>query len=71
MTDLSLSDWIILMFALKHLSTSGDGMLTARGWKGRKLAGGLDYPFREHLLSLIECITEKGFDLLSLKSFQS
>mgnify|MGYP001141348103 FL=1 len=30
LTDLSLSDRIILMFALEHLSTSGDGMLAAR-----------------------------------------
>ena len=63
LTDLSLSDRIILMFALEHMSTSGDGMLAARAVEvGRKLAGGLDSPFREHLLSCFdENVTEKTF----------
>lgn len=47
------------MFTLEHLSTSGNGMLTARGGKGRKLAGGLDYPFREHSLSLMNVSQKK------------
>lgn len=51
LTDLSLSDRLILMFALEHLSVSGEGHLAAQAMEvGRKLAGGLEAPFREQLL---------------------
>lgn len=49
-TDLTLSDRLILMFALENLCTSTEGLLAARAVEvGRKLVGGLDSPFREQL----------------------
>jgi|GEM_PF-1096893 len=45
--DLTLSDRILLMFALRHLYTCGDGHLVARALTvAKKLAGGLEEPFR-------------------------
>lgn len=62
-TGLTFSDRIILMFALEYLSTTGDGLLAARAVEvGRKLAGGLESPFREQLLSCFDqCVTHDGF----------
>ena len=49
--DLSLSDRLLLMFALGHLWSSGDGHLVARALRtGRKLVAGLDEPFRSQVL---------------------
>ncbi|MDL2259508.1 WYL domain-containing protein [Deltaproteobacteria bacterium OttesenSCG-928-K17] len=63
LTDLSLSDRIILMFALEHLNACGEGHLAAGALAvARKLAGGLDSPFREQLQeSFDEEITSKSF----------
>lgn len=48
---LSLSGPVILLFALEYLSTSTDGLLAAKAIEvGRKLACGLESPFREQLL---------------------
>lgn len=62
-TGLSLSDRLILMFALEHLSTTGEGHLAARAVEiGRKLAGGLEETFREQLLSCFDRqVTGEGF----------
>lgn len=61
--DLSLSDRVILLFALEYLSTSGDGLLAAKAIEvGRKLAGGLESPFREQLLQCFDSeVTEKTY----------
>ncbi|MDE7241524.1 WYL domain-containing protein [Desulfovibrio sp.] len=61
--DLSLSDRVILLFALEYLSTSGDGLLAAKAIEvGRKLAGGLENPFREQLLQCFDSeVTEKTY----------
>ena len=49
-TDFSLSERLTLLFALEHLSACGDGLLAARAVEvGRKLAGGLESPFKEQL----------------------
>ena len=49
--DLALSDRLLLMFALGHLWSSGEGHLVARALRvGRKLAAGLDEPFRSQVL---------------------
>ncbi len=49
--DLTLSDRLLLMFALRGLYASGDGHLVARALEvGRKLANGLDEPFRTQIL---------------------
>lgn len=49
-SGLSLSDKVILLFALENLSATGDGLLAARALEvGRKLAGALEQPFCEHL----------------------
>ena len=54
-TGFSLSDRLILMFALEHLSSMGEAHLTARAMEiGRKLAGGLDEPFRSQLLECFD-----------------
>lgn len=45
--DLTLSDRLILMFSLGHLSAHGEGYLAAKAVHvARKLASGLDEPFR-------------------------
>ena len=61
--DLSLSDRVILLFALEYLSTSADGLLAAKAIEvGRKLAGGLESPFREQLLRCFDNeVTEKAY----------
>lgn len=61
--DLSLSDRVILLFALEYLSTSGDGLLAAKAIEvGRKLSGGLESPFREQLLQCFDSeVTEKTY----------
>lgn len=61
--DLSLSDRVILLFALEYLSTSGDGLLAAKAIEvGRKLAGGLESPFRDQLLQCFDSeVTEKTY----------
>ena len=63
LTDLSLSDRIILMFALEHLNASGEGHLAAQALAvARKLAAGLESPFREQLQECFdEEITSKSF----------
>ena len=49
-TSLTFSDRLVLMFALEHLAAEGDGTLAALAMEtGKKLAGGLDSPFREQL----------------------
>lgn len=62
-TGLSLTDRLVLMFALEHLSATGEGTLAALAVDtGRKLAGGLPSPFREKLLACFdEQITNKAF----------
>ena len=62
-TGLSLSDRIVLMFALEHLNTSGDGLLAAQAVDvGRKLAGGLESPFREQLQECFDQeVTSKAY----------
>lgn len=61
--DLSLSDRVILLFALEYLSTTGDGLLAAKAIEvGRKLTGGLESPFREQLLQCFDSeVTEKTY----------
>ncbi|MBD5557231.1 MAG: hypothetical protein HDQ92_01290 [Desulfovibrio sp.] len=61
--DLSLSDRVILLFALGYLSTSTDGLLAAKAIEvGRKLAYGLESPFREQLLSCLDHeVTETAY----------
>lgn len=61
--DLSLSDRVILLFALEYLSTTGDGLLAAKAIEvGRKLASGLDSPFREQLLQCFDSeVTQKVY----------
>ena len=59
--DLSLSDRVILLFALEYLSTSADGLLAAKAIEvGRKLAGGLESPFREQLLRCFDHEVTEG-----------
>ena len=62
-TGFSLSDRLILMFALEHLSTSGEAHLAAKAMQvARKLAGGLDEPFKTHLLQCFDRqITKQAF----------
>lgn len=62
-TGLTLSDRLVLMFALEYLSSEGDGTLAALAVEtGRKLAGGLSSPFREQLQQCFDsCITSKVF----------
>lgn len=61
--DLSLSDRLVLMFALEQLRGSGDGTLAALAVEtGRKLSGGLPSPFREKLQACFdEQVTGNGF----------
>ncbi len=70
-TGLSLSDRMVLMFALEQLSATGDGILAALAVEaGKKLAGGLPAPFREKLLSCFDAQVTSSFgvkpDILSL-----
>lgn len=52
---LPVSDRILLMFALRHLSSTGEGHLVARALGiGRKLASGLDEPFRRQILEAFD-----------------
>ena len=62
-TGFSLSDRLILMFALEHLTTTGEAHLAARAMEvGRKLAGGLEEPFKSHLLKCFDHqITKQSF----------
>lgn len=62
-TGLTFSDRLLLMFALEHLAAEGDGTLAALAMEtGRKLAGGLDSPFREQLQkSFDSCVTKGAF----------
>ena len=62
-TGLTFSDRLLLMFALEHLAAEGDGTLAALAMEtGRKLAGGLDSPFREQLQkSFDSCVTQGAF----------
>lgn len=61
--DLSLSDRVVLLFALEYLSTSADGLLAAKAIEvGRKLAYGLESPCREQLLRCFDNeVTEKAY----------
>ena len=62
-TGFSLSDRLILMFALEHLSATGEAYLAARAVEvGRKLASGLAEPFQSHLLECFDNqITKQKF----------
>ena len=64
-SDFSLSDRVTLLFALEHLSSCGDGLVAAKAIEvGRKLVGGLDSPFKEHLLSLFDReVTQKTYGI--------
>lgn len=54
-TGLSLSDRVILLFALEYLGSTSDGVLAAKALEvGRKLSGGLDQPFKEQLLQCFD-----------------
>lgn len=54
-TGLSISDRLVLMFALEQLCSTGDGTLAALAVDaGKKLVGGLPSPFREQLLACFE-----------------
>ena len=47
--DLSLSDRILVLFSLRHLYATDEGHLTAKALEvGRKLAYGIEEPFRSH-----------------------
>lgn len=61
--DFSLSDRVILLFALEDLCASHDGLLAARAIEvGRKLASGLESPFREQLLDCFDSeVTESAY----------
>ena len=61
--DLSLSDRILIMFALRHLYATGEGHLAARALEaGRKLVYGLDEPFRSQILEEFDqVIIRKGY----------
>lgn len=63
LTDLSLSDRIVLLFALEELSASGDGLLAAKAIEiGRKLASGLEQPFRSQLLMCFDTeVTQRAY----------
>lgn len=63
LTDFSLSDRIVLLFALEELSSSGDGVLAAKAIEvGRKLASGLDQPFRSQILCCFDNeVTHKAY----------
>lgn len=68
--DLSISDRLVLMFALEQLSSTGDGTLAAMAMDaGRKLAGGLPSPFKEKLLDCFDSQVTGNFgarqDILS------
>lgn len=53
--DLTLSDRILLMFALRNLYSCGDGHLVARALEtGKKLASGLSEPFKGQILEEFE-----------------
>lgn len=59
-SNLTLSDRLIVMFALKSLSASGDGHLVAKALEvGRKLAGGLEEPFRTEILETFDRVVLK------------
>lgn len=60
---LSLTDRLVLMFALEHLCSTGEGTLGALAVEvGRKLVGGLESPFRERLQACFDRqVTENGF----------
>ena len=62
-TGLTFSDRLLLMFALEHLAAEGDGTLAALAMEtGRKLAGGLESPFREQIQSSFDsCVTQGTF----------
>ncbi|MDO5538098.1 MAG: WYL domain-containing protein [Desulfovibrionaceae bacterium] len=61
-TGLSLSDRLVLMFALEHLCSTGEGTLAALAMEaGRKLAGGLPSPFKEKLLECFDTQVASGF----------
>lgn len=62
----SLSERITLLFALEHLSACGDGLLAAKAVEvGRKLAGGLESPFREQLLDCFDTeVTQKAYGVV-------
>lgn len=62
-TGLTFSDRLLLMFALEHLAAEGDGTLAALAMEtGRKLAGGLESPFREQVQrSFDSCVTRGTF----------
>ena len=60
--DLSISDRLVLMFALEHLSSSGESTLAAMAMEaGRKLANGLESPFKERLLECFDEQVTSGF----------
>lgn len=63
LTDLSLSDRIVLLFALEDLSASGDGLLAAKAIEiGRKLASGLESPLREQVVDCFDQeVTQKAY----------
>lgn len=65
-TGFSLSERVTLLFALEHLSACGDGLLAAKAVEvGRKLAGGLESPFREQLLDCFDSeVTQKAYGVL-------
>lgn len=61
--DLTVSERIVLMFALRHLYTSGEGHLAALALSaGKKLAGGLDEPFRSQAVEEFnQVVIKKGY----------
>ena len=62
-TGLTFSDRLLLMFALEHLAAEEDGTLAALAMEtGRKLAGGLESPFREQIQRSFDvCVTQGTF----------
>jgi len=62
-SHLTLSDRMVLMFALQHLSCVGEGHLVAKAIEvGRKLAGGLDEPFRTQITEIFNSVVvEKAY----------
>jgi predicted DNA-binding transcriptional regulator YafY len=63
----TLSDRLILMFALEHLSVINEEHLAARAMQvARKLAGGLNEPFKSHLLQCFDSqVMQRGFGVES------
>ena len=54
-SHLTLSEILITMFALKHICSTGDGHLAVKALEvGRKLAAGLDEPFRTQTLKTFD-----------------